>query len=55
MDNTEIKVEIVTGTNKETKKDWKAIKVFIGDWTQLIFPRTKFEMDYIEKVLAEQE
>lgn len=36
----------------KTQKPYKAIVVKVGDeWTQLIFPRSKFEWDYLEKFL----
>jgi hypothetical protein len=47
----EVSIKIVTGTSKKTKKEWKGILITIGDWSQIIFPRTKFEMDYIVKTL----
>jgi len=48
------KIEIVTGIGKESKKEWKAIKVVVGDWQTLVFPKTKFEMDYIEKTIEDE-
>lgn len=50
-----VKVNIVTGRNKETKKEWKGISVNIGKWKTLIFPKTQFEMEYIEEILNDQE
>ncbi len=50
-----VKVEIVTGTNKKDKtKTWKALKVTIGEWSQLIFTKSTFEMSYIEKELSQE-
>lgn len=51
MDN--VNVEIVAGTSKKTGKEYKAIKLSIGDWSQLVFPRSAFEMDYIINQLEE--
>jgi hypothetical protein len=46
-------VEIITGINKTTKKEWKGLKIVIGDWSTLIFTKSKFEMDYIEKYVKD--
>lgn len=49
----EIIIEVKNGIGKESKKPWKAISLKIGDISQLIFPKTKFEMDYIENHIDE--
>ena len=52
--NENTTVEIITGTIKQGDnkgKEWKAIKLHIGDWSTVIFTKTNFEMQYIEKVL----
>lgn len=49
--NDDIKVSIVTGTSKKTGKEYTAIKLEIGDWSSLVFPRSAFEMGYIQGVL----
>lgn len=46
-------VTIYKGTSKKTGNEFKAIRVEVGEWSQLIFPKSNFEMDYIEKKLAE--
>lgn len=50
-------IEIVRGESK-TKKDkngnpikWAGILLKVGDWSTMIFPKSKFELDYIEKIL----
>lgn len=51
------KVTIATGTIKKGQnqgKEWEAIRVEVGDWSTLIFPKSKFELDYIKKLLQEQ-
>jgi len=51
MENTTLKIEITGGKSKKTGKEWKGVKITIGDWTTLVFPKTKFETDYITKVI----
>lgn len=51
MENSDINVEIVEGTGKKTGKPYSAIKLTIGDWSSLVFPRSSFEMNYIKGVL----
>lgn len=46
-------VTIYNGESKKTGKPYKAIRVEVGEWSQLIFPKSSFEMDYIEKVMKE--
>lgn len=48
-----MKLEIVKGESKKTGKEYRALKVSIGDWSTLVFPRSRFEMDYIENYLRE--
>lgn len=55
MKNTDIIVELVNGKSKKTGKDYKAIKLTIGDWSTFVFPRSPFELNYIEKVLNANE
>lgn len=47
-------LDIYKGTSKKTGGSFEALKLKIGDWETLIFPRTKFEMDYIKKQLDGQ-
>lgn len=49
MDN--VNVEIIEGESKKTGKAYQAIKLTIGDWSSLVFPRSSFEMNYIKGVL----
>lgn len=44
-------VEIVDGISNKTGKPYQAIKLSIGDWSQLVFPRSSFEMEYIRQQL----
>jgi len=53
-DPNRINISIKSGVNKETKREWKGVLIEIGEWSQLIFPRTSFEMKHIEKVLEGQ-
>lgn len=46
-------LEIVNGKSNKTGKEYKALKVSIGDWSTLVFPRSRFEMNYIESYMKE--
>lgn len=50
-----VSISIKTGVNEKTKREWKGVLIEIGEWSQLIFPRTSFEMKHIEKVLNGEE
>lgn len=55
MDINEVKVELISGTwKKDETKTWSAVKVTVGTWSTMIFPKTSFEMDYIKTILGEQ-
>lgn len=41
-------VTIYKGKGKESGKDFTCLKVEIGTWSTLCFPKSKFEMEYIE-------
>lgn len=45
-------ISIFTGTSKKTGKDYTAIKVQVGKWSTLVFPKSTFELDYLREVLA---
>lgn len=49
----DISIKIYEGVSKEAKKPYKAILVTVGEWSKLIFTTSKFELDYVEKTLAE--
>lgn len=46
-----VKVEIISG--KKNDREWKGLKLTVGEWTTVIFPKSRFELDYIEKFLEE--
>lgn len=50
MNNT-ISVSLIEGKGKKSGKPYKAIKLEIGDWSTLVFPRSQFELNYITGVL----
>ena len=51
-DNNQLAIDIISGKQKkDPSKEWQAVKITIGSWTYLIFPKSKFEMDYIKTVL----
>lgn len=54
MKNNTIKLNIKEGVSKKTNKPYKCLELVIGDWKGLVFPRSSFEMDYIEKIIGEQ-
>lgn len=43
-------IEIVSGTGKKSGKEYKALKITVGDWDTIVFP-SKFELKYLESVL----
>ena len=49
------KVTIVSGISKKTQKPWQAVRVEVGEWHTLIFPKSHFEMEYLLKNLPVQE
>lgn len=51
--NENVSVEIITGIAKKSGNEYTAIKLTIGDWSQLVFPRSSFEMDYIRQQLED--
>lgn len=53
MENYTVKIQ--TGKVKEGKnkgQDWYGVRIEIGSWSTLVFPKSKFEMDYIKDQLA---
>lgn len=55
MKNNDIYVELYKGKSKKSGNDFEAVKVSIGEWSSLIFPRSAFELNYIKKVLGEDD
>lgn len=49
--NNEISVSIYNGKSRKTGKNFQAIKLEIGDWSTLVFPKSHFELNYIKKIL----
>lgn len=54
MEN-DIVVSIYQGKSKKSGKDFECIKLDIGDWSTLVFPKSEFELNYIKKVIKENE
>lgn len=52
--NNKITINPFSGKSSKTGKEYHCFKLEIGDWSTLIFPRSKFERDYIESVLEAQ-
>ena len=52
--NNDIVVSIYNGKSKKTGKNFDAIKLEIGDWSTLVFPRSSFELKYIKNILEAQ-
>ena len=51
--NNKINLTIKEGVSSKTNKPYECLLLEIGDWKKLVFPATKFEMDYIKKVIEE--
>lgn len=47
----QVHIEIISGKSQKTGKSYEAIKLTIGDWSSLVFPRSSFEMNYIKSIL----
>lgn len=47
------KIELYKGVSKKTGKDFTALRLSVGEWDELYFPKGKFDMKYIEQYLAE--
>lgn len=50
--NESVVVTSFKGVSKKTKKPYEALKLEIGDWSTLVFPRSKFEMQYVKEQLG---
>lgn len=50
---TECTVELYKGKSKKTGREYECVRVCVGDWTGFVFPRSRFESDYLHKVLGE--
>lgn len=53
--NNQIIVSKITGKSSKTGKQYNAVKLEIGDWSTLVFPRTQFEANYIYGILEAQD
>lgn len=51
-DNKKLAIKLFSGKSKKGN-EYTAVKVCIGDWEGMIFPRTTFEMNYIKQILQE--
>lgn len=49
---TECTVELYKGKSKKTGREYECIRVSVGDWVGFVFPRSRFEFDYLHKVLG---
>lgn len=49
-----IKVDLHTGTSKKGK-EYHAVKVTIGRWHGMVFPRSNFEWEYIQRAYNDEE
>lgn len=47
-------ITLYEGKSKATGKPFRALKLTVGEWSVLHFPKTNFEMDYIVKNLQVQ-
>lgn len=55
MKDDKITVELYEGKGKKSGKEFHAVKVNIGKWAGLCFPRSTFEWDYIKSVYEGEE
>lgn len=46
------KITLKTGKGKESGKPWAGLLLEVGTWSELYFPKSKFEMEYLEKYLS---
>lgn len=49
-----VKVDLISGVGKKSGKPYEAVRLTIGDWSQLVFPRSPFELNYIKEQLEEK-
>lgn len=49
-----IKLTHVQGTSQKTGKPYECLRLEIGDWQTLIFPKTRFEAKYIFDIVDKQ-
>lgn len=49
-----INLTVKEGISKKTNKPYECLLLEIGDWKKLIFPATKFEMDYVKGILEKE-
>lgn len=47
--NNTISISVKKG--EKNGREWSALLVEIGGWSTLVFPKSRFEMEYIEKVI----
>lgn len=49
-------LEVITKpSKKDPEKTWTALFIKVGEWSTLVFPKSRFEMDYIQKQLEGEE
>lgn len=53
--NKTISVSLIEGKSKKSGKTYNAIKLEIGDWNTLVFPRSRFELNYIKSIIDSKE
>lgn len=51
-EKNDIKVSLYSGVSKKTKTAYEAIRLQIGEWETLVFPKSNFELKYIKKYLG---
>ena len=49
------KITLYEGVGKDSKKPFTALKLEVGDWNVLYFPKSRFEMEHLKKYLQEPE
>ena len=49
----EITVSLYKGKSRKTGRDYECVRVCVGDWVGTVFPRSRFEYDYLNKILGD--
>lgn len=49
MDN--VTIEHITMNSRKTGKPFECLKLTIGEWSTLVFPATRFEANYVFKIV----
>ena len=48
----EAEIELVQATSKKTGNPYTAVKITIGEWSTMVFPKGTMERNYLIKALS---